>query len=272
MMDAIGLPRTPEGFAQLQELKSDNDANEMMQALQLQIQGLQLANMKREQEKEEQVAREVRVTRENAIVRGLEQTDKIAALTKKLEGTALASGLPASEWRRSGFGALAAVGGALGIDVDKLNQDLTAFDEYKKNLNDQLVNLMSAGSLGPGTDAKLAQYRASLASPDTQPAAVLEIQANIAQLLLDQADAMQFEVPNREKVLASIEEMRNYVPPGTEPVVDVPAAISSGRRTVIRAADIGRMTLKQLEELDPASLSDELREAAAKRWDELNAR
>src|SRR5688572_16626191 len=113
-MRAIGLPLTPQGFAQLQEMKGDSGTSAAIDALNLQIQGLNLANMKREQDKEEQVARETRLTRENAITRGIEQTQKIAALNKKLEGTALASGLPASTWRRQGVGALSAVGGALG--------------------------------------------------------------------------------------------------------------------------------------------------------------
>lgn len=268
LMDAIGLPRTPEGYAQLQGMKNDDGMRPMFDALNLQIQSLQLANMKRTQEIEEQQARETRLTRENSIKRGLEQTVKIADLTKKLEGTALASGLPASEWRRSGFGALAAVGGALGLDVEKLESDLAAFDEQKKNLSDQLNNLIAAGQLDNVTDSKLRQYQNSLADQNTQPAAIMEIQATISQAFLDQADVLGMEIPNRAKIEAEIEEMRNYVPPGTDTIIDVPGVTG---RAVVRVADIGRMSLEQLQSVDTTGWSKELLEAAAKRWDELNA-
>lgn len=271
MMDALGLPRTKEGFAQLQAAKSDGTMKPMMDALNLQIQGLQLANMQRTAEQEQQQAREVRLTRENSIKHGIEQTINIADLTKKLEGTALAAGLPASEWRRSGVGALAAVGGALGMDVEKMNADLTAFDTFKKNLNDQLISLMSSGSLGQGTDAKLAQFRSSLASPDVQPATVMGIQAQIAQTFMDQADILGIEIPNRAETEAKIEEMRNYQPPGTEAVVDVPGAAATAGRAVVRAADIARMSVDQLSKLDPSTMTPELLKAAQERWSRLNA-
>lgn len=270
MMDAIGLPRTPEGLARLNELKSDPESNEMMKGLQLQIQGLQLAGMRREAEKEEQQARETRLTRENSIKRGIDQTGKIADLTKKLEGTFLAAGLPAAEWRRGGLASAAAVGGALGFDTKEIEAEINAFDQLKKNLSDQLINLMSTGSLGQGTDSKLQQYRDALASPETSPGAVMAIQAGIAETLLDQADVLQISLPDREKIEKSIEEMRNYVPGGTETIVDVPAAAEATGRAVVRAADIARMGIDKLSQLDPASMTPEMLEAAKKRWDEIN--
>lgn len=272
IMDAIGLPRTPEGYAQFQGMKSDDTMKPMLDALNLQIQGLQLSNMKRMQETEERVARETRLTQQNSIERGLEQTQKIADLTLKLEGTALAAGLPASEWRRSGMGALSAVGGALGFDTEKLNADLTAFDTFKKNLNDQLITLMSAGSLGQGTDNKLQQYRNSLASPDVQPGAVMAIQAGIAETLLDQADVLGFELENRDEIEASIERMKSYQPPGTETAVDVPAAAAGARRVVRRAADIARMSLDQVKSISAEEIktwTQEQRQALEKRLAEL---
>jgi hypothetical protein len=178
----------------------------------------------------------------------------------------------ASEWRRKGIGVISAVGGALGLDNEEMQKEITSFDTLKKNLNDQLISLMSAGTLGQATDSKLQQYRDSLASPDTAPGAVMAIQAGIAETLLDQADVLQIPVKNREQIESSIEEMRNYVPPGAETVLDVPAAADATRRAVVRAADIGRMGIEQLNALDPGQLTPELLEAARKRWDQLNAR
>jgi hypothetical protein len=267
-MDALGIPRTPEGFAQLQGMKSDSGMKPMLDVLNLQIQGLNLANMQRTAEAEKEQARVTKLTRANSIERGLEQTQKIADLTMKLEGTALAAGLPASEWRRKGVGALSAVGGALGFDTDELNAEITAFDTFKKNLNDQLITLMSAGSLGQGTDSKLQQFRDSLASPDTAPGAVMAIQAGIAETLLDQAEVLDIEVPQREKIEASIERMRSYQPGGSDAVVDVPAAAAASGRVVTRAADIARMSLEQVRQIDPAEVANwtaEQRDALDKR-------
>lgn len=269
VMDALKIPRTEAGYAKYQSLKNDGDTKPMLEAIQLQIEGLKLTEIQRNADAEQQQAREVKMTRQNSIKHGLEQTKNIADLVMRLEGTALASGLPASEWRRTGIGGLAAVKGALGLDADKLNEDLTAFDSYKKNLNDQLIALMSSGSLGPGTDSKLAQYRASLASPDVQPGAVMAIQANIAQTFLDQADVMGFEVPNREEYEKSVEKMRNYQPGGTETIVDVPGAAAAAGRAVVRAADIARMSVQQLRSIDIDVLTEEQRAALAKRLDAL---
>jgi hypothetical protein len=270
MMDALGIPRTPEGYAQLQGMKADDGLKPMMDALSLQMQGLQLENLKRAQAKEDQEAHETRVAQEQGITRGLDQTQKIASLTKKLEGTALASGLPGAEWRRAGVGGLSALKGALGLDTDEMRAELAAFDEQKKNLSDQLNNLIAGGQLENVTDAKLKQYQNSLADQNTQPAAIMEIQSVVAQSYLDQADRIGYKLPNREKYETAIEEMRNYVPGATETVIDAPAAGRAVERAVVRVADIGRMGLEQLQELDPDSLSKEVREAAADRWDELN--
>jgi hypothetical protein len=171
------------------------------------------------------------------------------------------------------MGAGAAVAGALGLDTEEINAEITAYDTLKKNLNDQLINLMASGTLGQGTDSKLQQYRDSLASPDTAPGAVMAIQAGISEMLLDQADVLQIEIPNREAVEASIEEMRNYQAPGAETVIDAPAAARAAGRAVVRVADIGRMTAEQLNALASSGveMTEEMIDAAEKRWNQINA-
>jgi hypothetical protein len=262
-MRLLGIPLNEAGYARLKELENDGS----LDGLNLQIQGLQLANMQREQKEAEQKARETRVAQEQGIVRGLDQTQKIASLTKKLEGTALASGLPAAEWRRAGVGGLSAIKGVLGLDTDEMRAELAAFDEQKKNLSDQLNNLIAAGQLDNVTDSKLRQYQNSLADQNTQPAAIMEIQSVISQAYLDQADRIGYEIPNREEYEAAMEEMRNYVPPGTETVIDAPAI---GRRV----SEIGRMSAEQLNALATSGveMTEEMIDAAEARWNQINAR
>lgn len=258
-------PASPEG--QEIVIKSLTGGNDTLAGIQAQIAALNAKGLEREQAREAQTEHEERVGREQGIVRALDQTQKIAKLTKDLEGTALASGLPGAEWRRAGVGALAAFKGVIGLDTDDMRAKLASFDEQKKNLSDQLNNLISTGALENVTDSKLRQYQNSLADQNTQPSAIMEIQSVIAQSYLDQADRMGFEVPNREKYEAAIEEMQNYVPPGTETVIDAPAI---GRRV----SEIGRMSAEQLNALASSGIemTEEMIDAAEKRWDEINAR
>jgi hypothetical protein len=175
--------------------------------------------------------------------------------------------LPGAEWRRAGVGAIAAFKGVIGLDTDDMRAKLAAFDEQKKNLSDQLNNLISTGALENVTDSKLRQYQNSLADQNTQPSAIMEIQSVIAQSYLDQADRMDFDIPNREKYEAAIEEMQNYVPPGTETVIDAPAI---GRRV----SEIGRMSAEQLNALATSGveMTEEMIDAAEARWNQINAR
>jgi hypothetical protein len=258
-------PASPEG--QEIVIKSLTGGNDTLAGIQAQIAALNAKGLERDQAREAQTEHEERVGREQGIVRALDQTQKIAKLTKELEGTALASGLPGAEWRRAGVGALAAFKGVIGLDTDDMRAKLAAFDEQKKNLSDQLNNLISTGALENVTDSKLRQYQNSLADQNTQPSAIMEIQSVIAQSYLDQADRMSFKVPNREQYEAAIEEMENYVPPGTETVIDAPAI---GRRV----SEIGRMSAEQLNALASSGIemTEEMIDAAEARWNEINAR
>lgn len=265
MMDALGLPRTPEGFAKYKQLDSDPGMRQMLDALNLQIQGLNLKNMEREQELAARTERETRLTQQNAINNGLDQAAKLAEVAKKLEGSIVQTGLPAGDWRRQLGGIAAGAGQAFGLDTAELEADLAAFDKYKKGLSDQLIALMATGDLGAGTNSKLQQYNDALAKPETELAAALGIQGNIIRDYLDTATVKGLEVRDRGKYEALIEEFSDYHPPESAAEPTAP----NGK--VIRPADIGRMSLDQLRELDPASMTPELRDAAERRWDALGA-
>lgn len=267
-MQLLGYDLTPEGFAKYNADKGQpgDTAADTLAALQAELaMDERRARIERDRKADEAAAKEAeikRTTLRNTVRRSIAQTGKIAELTEKLEGSFLEAGMPAASWRRTGAGAIAGVGSALGLDTTKLRGDLDAYDQLKKNLSDQLINLMSTGGLGEATNSKLEQYQNALASTETSPGAIMAIQANIAQTLLDEADNQGFEVFDRDKVEANIDKWHGYATPAAETVVDVPAAIDA-------IGDIATATIGQIRSIDLEKLTEKQREALAKRLDEL---
>jgi hypothetical protein len=265
-MQSLGFPLTQEGFAAYNAAKG-SPAGAATDALLAQLMVDQRRDqIERDRQGDTQRAEEQRVRREqtgSTLRRGLEQTGELVSLTEKLQGSFLEAGLPASSWRRVGAGGLSGIGAALGMDTGKLDQDLVNFDRLKKGLSDQLISLMSTGDLGQGTNQKLQQFQNALATTETSPGAIMAIQANIAQTLLDEADAQKIEVPGRAAIEANIKKWHEYeAQPVGEPVVDVPAAINDVR-------NFSNLSIEQIRQMDIGKLTQEQRDALAKRLDAL---
>lgn len=264
-MESLGYDLTPEGFRAYQEDKGSEAGGtlaEIQALLAIDERRARLAREEREAAAAAREAEEGRRRQRSTINRALEQTGKIADLTESLEGTFLESGAPLSDWRRAGVSALATIGNIAGFDTEGLRDQVDAYDQQKKNMADQLINLMSTGGLGEATNAKLDQYQNALANPETSPGAIMAIQAGIGEILLDEADNLGIEVEDREKIESRIEAMTNYARKLSEPVADVPGAMND-----LRA--IASMSLEQLQGLDISKMSLEAQEAAADRWDAL---
>lgn len=196
-----------------------------------------------------------------AITSGLEQIDKIAGLTRSLEGTLMEPG-PFADTRRVALGTLGKAKELAGMESD-LPEQAAQMDMLVKGVNDQLIGLMGTQALGQGTNAKLAAYQRSLANENISPAAIMSIQAQLAKDLLAQAKSEGIDIPNRDEIEARIKEMEAHTSV-TRPMIDAPAAIAT-------ATDIANMGVEQLQALDVAKLSDEQLRAARDRWDKLNA-
>lgn len=271
-MELLGYEMTPEGFAKYNADKGAGEVTiaDQLGAIQTKLQIEQRQEeLRREREADERATEERRVKRvqvRTGLRRGVEQTGELANLTEQLRGTFLEAGMPASTWRRTAASVLAGTGAALGMDTKKLEGDIATFDRLKKGLSDQLINLMSSGDLSNQTNALLQQYQNALATTETSPPAIMAIQGNIAQTLLDEADAQGVEIFDRKKVEANIKKWHEYEQEQGEPVIDAPALARS-------VGDIAKMTATQLEEYGATAgdLTDEMLDAAAKRWDELNA-
>lgn len=215
MMEALGFPMTPEGFAEYNAARgSEGGAEAMYQALLAQLAVAErqdtIARRQREDEAAATEERKARLTQQNTVNRSLKQTGEIVKLAEKLEGTFLEAGVPLADLRRTLSGAAAGIGSIIGADTAKARQINAAYDKLKKNTADQLINLMSSGGLGEATNSKLEQYQKALASPETSVGAILSIQANIAEMLLDQADVEGYVVEDREKIEEQIAAMRAY--------------------------------------------------------------
>lgn len=262
---AFGIPLTPEGFAQMH----GNSAADQLALLngKLSMEQRQ-AQMERDARADQQAQRDAevkRTTQADTLQRSIDQTAKVAALTERLEGSFLEAGLPASSWRRVGAGALAGLGDVVGVDTKKIRSDLDAYDTLKKNLSDQLINLMSTGDLGSRTNNILQQYQDALANTETSPGAIMAIQANIAQTLLDAADANKIEIKGRDQIEANIEKWHAYATPPGNTVVDVPAIAQS-------VGDIAKMGYDRLRELDLSKLTQEQFDAVNRRVEALRGK
>ena len=272
-MKALGYPLTPDGFKSYNadQGQPGGSAADALAAIQAQL----AVDSRRDQIARDRRADEVASREEgikhtqlrNTLSSGIQQTSDLAELTDKLEGTFLEAGMPASTWRRTGASLIAGAGAALGMDTRELEGNIANFDKLKKGLSDQLINLMSTGELGQGTNNKLQAFQNALATTETSPGAIMSIQAGIAQTLLDEADAQGIEIRGRDDIEAKIDRWRHYESEQGEAVVDAPAIAT-------RVRNIGKMTAEQLRDLasEADKLPAEVLEAAAKRWDELNAR
>lgn len=256
-MRTLGYSLDSEGFRQYQADKGVGGVGELETVLaHLKISGEQARQAREaQQEAERQLERQqAQVRKQNSITRSLGQTGDIVGYVDQLEDSMLQVGIPFAEARRTAAGVLAGLGSVAGVDVSELRGQIGAFDKLKKGLSDQLINLMESGEMSRGTNAILKQYQDALASPETSPAAVMAIQASIAETLLDEAEASGIEVPNREQVQENIARLRGYG--GASEATTTPAQIS-------------KMTVEDLQGLDLDALTDKQREAVAKRLDDL---
>jgi hypothetical protein len=268
-MQQLGYPMTPEGWAAYNAAEGSDTAGanrlaEIQAELAIMSRKDEIERNRREDAKTEQEAAATRGNRANALRRSLTQTAEIVEHAEKLEGTLLAAGLPAASIRSAGMSTLAGLGAAVGIDTSELSGQVDEFNKMKKGMSDQLINLIEAGDLGDPTNSKLTQYRDALSNPETSLGAIKDIQSKIARDLLDQAEVDEIDIAGRDEFEGNIERWRGFERTAQEPIVNAPAIVR-------RVADVARMSIEQLQNLDPAGLSEEVRAAAEKRWDELNA-
>lgn len=196
---AMGIdPTTPEGQAKYEEMMRARllAMNPMAQ--------LQFGLAARD-------AEEARNARANNINNALPKAIGLADLAVGLEGTSLEPGMPGAEWTRlfnsvTGFVQRAIPGGETGATQASL---ATKRDLLNKGLSDQLTRLIQGGTLSASTNMQLQQLQDSLATTGTSVGGIVNIQYEIAKLLLQEADnaVPPISVINREALEAEVQRI-----------------------------------------------------------------
>lgn len=276
---AAGLdPATGEGQQiLLDRLRNQDDGgnlDQQLRILQTQMAAFQLDEKRRERLEQERTESQQRAGRERAIQNNLQDVSKLADLNRDLEGTFLEAGIPASNIRRTSMSALNAALEAAGVDRTEQREQVAKFDRFRKGLNDLIINTIDR--FGPNlTNQQLSLLENASASTEISPPAIASILADVAEINLQNAEIEGFELEpeKRRQYEELIERERNFQPRSGEAVMDVPEAArrtgEAARRTAVRAADIARMGVDQIRQLDFESMTEDQRNAIARRLDEL---
>ena len=250
-MMALGIPLTPEGFQQYNESKGGGSEELETLIAQARLQGalIEQSTKAEDRARAAEERRQERTATQQSIVRNLEGNQTAVDMTQRLEGTMLESGsvIPA-DFRRGLADLQQLATGLTGGDTSDIAQVISDFDTQRKVLEDQVNLRIASGDYGQSA-AQLQSLQRSLANPNISPPAIIRIQGQLGQMDLDRADALEIDIPDREKYEKQVKEWKNYSP--------------------ISASSISKMTRQQLSQLDIDSLSDEQAEAALKRLDAL---
>ncbi len=177
-----------------------SSTDEMLRALDVQLRGMRLQQEQRQLDREDRDEREARGDLIVSVRGDLNAARELAELNDRLAGTALETGMPASELRRLVASGGAAVGRALGIDTSEAQQLVADFDRFEKLSTD--FGLKSAQRMfdrGQITNLQLQAVRDASVSPFVAPDANRRVIADMVDLLLTSADRADIEIADRER-------------------------------------------------------------------------
>lgn len=272
MFAAAGIdPKSPEGRqAILNRVGGTTKDDSVMESLQAQIELFRLDELRRTRATEEKTAAQSVANTRIAVRNDFHHAKEIIGLQKELEDTALQSGVPYGDFMRDLQAGGAAVAQALGFDVSRTRQLLEKRDRLNKLFADGVIESIDRfAESGTLTNDKFNALQKATPNINNSPGANALLLADRMQAALDAADIEGLEIDGRDEIEAFIASSRAPKDPSkTDPVVDVPAA---ARNVSAAAGDVATMTLEQLQQLakDGQALSEEVREAAARRWEEL---
>mgnify|MGYP005725461603 CR=1 FL=1 len=195
MMDALGIDRTPQGFAEFQKMKSE-DIDGLLKRL-------QADKLIRELEEGRRETEEAGDQQANAIQDALDGIDRLAAANDALEGTFLESGGSFLEAKRDFAPMIRDIARATGQEdvADRINKSVESFDKLRKEtslfaqntverLNEQGVTV---------TRALQGLIEDSSASEQVSPGTNRSIMRSLTEKLLREADRLNIPLPERER-------------------------------------------------------------------------
>jgi hypothetical protein len=213
-----GTPGFREGY--LKFTAESDPTGALMDQAQLALLTQELAAARRENENERQTEAESFQTTRRTIRTDLRHLEEMAEINKRLEGTALETGLPLADLRRAWAGGMEALQSVLGNDTRKIAQIKEDFDTFNKYSTDFVVGsldrLAGGGAITQGKFDALITSNANIgASPGTNNTII----ANNIEALLDGADIGGYEIPasDVQKYRSLIQALRGGAPAEPNP-------------------------------------------------------
>lgn len=282
IMRELGIPLTPENYAKFKEMGGSAQGMDPLQQAQLAkiLMEMQASSGDRAKAKDEEGKK--RRTSEVTINRNLADIVHALELVDKTENTFLETGIPFGDARRGILSGSSAMMSAFGMNKPGMQDTLDAYDELGKTLNKLVVSRDNA-SLGTLTDAKLALVQGAMGSTKISPQALRSILLDTAEGMLDEADIQGYDIKNLQGYVDNFGTRRKQKGKAPNVVFDVPGAVdraeaaggsladraaafageasdaakAAASEIVVRAADIGRMGLEELQKLDVDKLTAE---------------
>jgi hypothetical protein len=177
----------------------------------------QLAQMQEQREAQAEASIRERATAEIDIGALLSSGESLLENIGKLEGSFLAPGGIGMDFRRG----VASVGAELapllgrGDVSEELSGQIEALDKAKKDAADFVVNLAQA--TGANSATELNQIRESFAGLESSPAAIRAATVREMSRALARANALELDVPNRDRVERLLSQFQGAVPEAEQP-------------------------------------------------------
>jgi hypothetical protein len=198
-MDALGIPRTPEGFAQYQAMKNsgDGDLQGLIDRVTLSLRENELERERRTAADEERNKTVTRQLAQSGVRNSMDALLEASDILDRLEGTLLSPGVPFNEALAAIGSGAEAVKGLFGVSDAKARQTINDFNRLNK-LNSSVIlkNLGEAsgsGGLGTITNQKMGLVQNSLGGLGVDPQTNRSIYADSLRDLLDVANIEGFD-------------------------------------------------------------------------------
>jgi hypothetical protein len=235
IMQALGLPMTPEGFAQLKEMQGGNDQRGMLDLLiaDLQRQDLQgrLNDRERARLEEAEKKRDERRQAEVSVRSTLRNANELNELNRFLQGTAQETGLPWSDVSRTFLGGLGAIQSAFGYDPRKAQSLSSAYDRFTQlSTNFGLEMIEKLRGTGAISQQKFDTLMGNTVNPKNTPEANALALADIIDAGIDGADAMGFSIEEREQFVELSKSLRQMSPLAQPSEAETEAKVIGVRR------------------------------------------
>jgi hypothetical protein len=225
----MGTPEFRESFNQW---ATQNDLPEAMrQQLEIQLLSEQLTKARTDREAAGETRQQAQIALRRALVQDASKLVSMFDLNQRLEGTALASGLPMPEVRRAIAGGSAAVQRLFGISSSEADELMESFDTFNKFSTDFVVgSLDRMAGTGSISIPKFEALIASNASLGAAPGTNRTIIASNIEAILEGAAVEGITLPNETRLRAILSQVKPTAGGGVDLTPEERAELEQLRR------------------------------------------